>query len=210
VHVRAEARIVGEIPAGMVRVLIDDDRVRTPEPVLAIRDVLWSNAPVVIGKPEALWSAAGQMPDVLRTEPAGEVAMFPGMVQVITGVVPALIVPDPLAVRMHVWGIGMTRLIAVMPVETPVRCRSRAHIVHLRRWGVLLSNLLRCAMLLLKLLRCAMSPAIMLIAVRSTNLLRAALMRRGATWGNVASANVPTALALPWVSARVPALVLLR
>ena len=85
VDVDAEADVVGEIPAWVVGIGIEDDVVGIPEPAVAIAEVGGSDAEVVSAKPEAGRTAAADPPDLACADAAGETAMLPGVVEVVGG-----------------------------------------------------------------------------------------------------------------------------
>jgi hypothetical protein len=53
---------------------------------------------------------------MMRPEAAAEVAVLPGMIQVIVDVVATGVMPDPLSIGMDMRLLGMPRLIAVVTV----------------------------------------------------------------------------------------------
>src|SRR5580693_9380368 len=97
VNIRAEPHVVGQVPADVVRVCVDDDLVGIPEPVAAKVQVGRRDAPVEIVEPEAAGSAARQVPDVAAAKAAGEHTVLPGMVEVIGSVVASCVMTDPAA-----------------------------------------------------------------------------------------------------------------
>ena len=52
-NVRTQAHVIGEIPAHVIRVVVDDDIVRAPVPIAAQIDIVGSNAEVKAAEPEA-------------------------------------------------------------------------------------------------------------------------------------------------------------
>ncbi|MFZ1005926.1 MAG: hypothetical protein WAN65_03760 [Candidatus Sulfotelmatobacter sp.] len=117
----------------MVGVFVDDDVVAVPEPVAAEADVVGSDAKVEAAKPETVGSAAAEVPDVPAPETASEVAVLPGMVEVVVNIVMAGIVANPFAVGVNVRCVGMASLI----VE--VRCL-RGGMRRARRFGTVGGN----------------------------------------------------------------------
>ena len=111
VDVGTEPDIVGEIPAVVVGIFVDDDVVAVPEPVVAVGEVECADAEIETAEPEAVGTASGEMPDVTAAEAAGEVAVFPGMIKMHAGIVATGVVADPFAVRVNVRGIGVTSLV---------------------------------------------------------------------------------------------------
>jgi hypothetical protein len=96
----------------VVGVFVDDDVVAVPEPVAAIADVEGADAEVETSEPEAVGAASGEMPDVAAAEASGEVAVFPGMIEVHAGIVTAGVVADPFAVGVNVRRVGMSPFVA--------------------------------------------------------------------------------------------------
>ena len=62
VNIGSGPEIVGEVPTWVIGVFIDDDFVRAPEPVAAIAQVVWRDAPVPVVEPEAGWPTAFDAP----------------------------------------------------------------------------------------------------------------------------------------------------
>jgi hypothetical protein len=63
------------------------------------------------------------MPHVVRTEPAREVPVFPGVIDMIVRVVRASVVSNPLAVRMNVRSVGMSLGVAEVAMFCGRLCR---------------------------------------------------------------------------------------
>ena len=119
--VGAEPCVVSEVPAGMVRIFVDDNLVGVPEPAVDVGKVVGGYAEVEASKPEAGWAAATQTPDVGGAKAAGEVSMLPGVVEMVVGVVATSVVSYPV-VFIDVWGVGMAGMID----EGAIRCRRRS------------------------------------------------------------------------------------
>lgn len=111
--VGAQADVVGEVPANVVGVLVDDDFVGIPEPTITEGDVSGSDAEIEAVEPEAGRTAAGEMPNVAAAKAAGEVTMLPRMIHMILRIIGAGIMADPLAVGVDVRRIGMPGLIGI-------------------------------------------------------------------------------------------------
>jgi putative intracellular protease/amidase len=112
VDVRTQSYVVGEVPAIVIRVFVDHDVVAVPEPVVAEAQVERGDAEVEASEPETAGAASGKVPDVASPEASGEVAVLPGMIEMKTGVVSSVLVPDPLPVVVDVWGFGMAFMVA--------------------------------------------------------------------------------------------------
>jgi len=95
----------------VVRVLVNHDLIAIPEPTGAETDVEGSHAEEEATKPEALGAPSRKMPDMTRAKAAGEVAMFPGMIQMVIGVVLAGVVSDPLTVGVNMGSFRMSRFV---------------------------------------------------------------------------------------------------
>ena len=115
--IRSQSRVVGEIPSYVVRIVVDDDVIADPIPAAAVGQIIGCNAPVPPVEPEAAWSATDQTPPVCRSKSAREAAMLPRVIQVIVRIIATRVVTDPFIARVHVWSIGMTRLV----IEVPLR-----------------------------------------------------------------------------------------
>lgn len=102
VNVGAEADVVSEVPADVVGILVDDDVVGIPKPVIAIGDVKGSDAEVEAAEPEAARTAAGEAPDVFGAEAGGEVAVRPRMIEMEAGVRGTLFMADPVPLCVDV------------------------------------------------------------------------------------------------------------
>jgi len=87
--VRAQSHVVRKIPTNMVWGVINHDLVTIPKPISAIAQVVGSDAEKEAAKPESSWTAALKMEDVTGTKPASEMAVLPGMVEVIVRVTTA-------------------------------------------------------------------------------------------------------------------------
>jgi hypothetical protein len=116
VDVGTESDIVGEVPAGVVGIFVDHDVVAVPEPVVAVADVVGSDAEVESAKPETIGSASSEPPDVTATESAGEASVFPRMIKMVVRVVAASVMADPLAIGVDMGRVGMTGVVVEMAV----------------------------------------------------------------------------------------------
>jgi hypothetical protein len=110
-HIGAQAQVVGQLAAHVIRIFVDHDLVRIPEPVAAIDDIHRSDVEAITAKAEASRSASREAPNVVRAETTSEVPMLPRMVEMETGVVAPSVMSDPPAVLVHVRRLQMTRLI---------------------------------------------------------------------------------------------------
>ena len=107
VHVRSETNVVGQIPAGVVGIVINDNLVGIPEPTVAIADVKRSHAPKPSVETETSGTATAETPNVAAANAAIEVAVLPGMVEMIVGIFATRVVTHPLAVVVNVRSFRM-------------------------------------------------------------------------------------------------------
>lgn len=112
--VGAEADVIGQVPAVVIGILVDDDLVGVPEPIVAVIEVRGRDGEIKAAEPEALAIAAGDAPDVAAAEAAVEVAVLPRMIEMETGVIAAGIVADPLAVGVDVRSFRMPLPVGVV------------------------------------------------------------------------------------------------
>lgn len=110
--VGAEPDVVGKVPASMIGVVVDDDIIAIPVPVIRVRLIKRRDAEVESAKPETARSPTDQTPAMTRAEASFEVAMFPGMVDVEPGFLMPEVVSDPLAIPMDVRGFRMAFVVA--------------------------------------------------------------------------------------------------
>jgi len=111
VSIRTQPYVVSEVPADVVRVIVDDDLVRIPEPVVAEVVIVCRDAEIEAVKPETIPPPASQPEDVAAPDATGEASVLPGAINVVVGIVTARIMSHPLVVCVHVRSIRMSRLI---------------------------------------------------------------------------------------------------
>ena len=94
--VGAEADVVGEVPADVVGVFVNDDLIGIPKPAVAEADVKRRDTlKFKPAEPEPARTAAPQMPDVAFAEAAGKVAVLPRMIEMVVNIVLARIMAYP-------------------------------------------------------------------------------------------------------------------
>ena len=113
VRVGAESRIVGKIPAFVIRIVVDHDVIVVPIPIINVAEIEGSYAEVISAEPEAAGRATTQAPDVTRSDSSLESAMLPGAVKVESGIATAIGVADPLVVLVDVRSFGVRGFIAI-------------------------------------------------------------------------------------------------
>ena len=116
VDVGSEPDVIGEVPADVIGILVDDDFVRIPEPSATEAKVVGSYGEVETAEPEAAGATAYEAPHVAAAETAGEAAMLPRMIQMVMRVVAAGIMAHPLSIGMHVGSFGMSFLVVEFAV----------------------------------------------------------------------------------------------
>ena len=100
----------------MVGIIVDDDVVAVPKPVVAEADVIGGDAEIEATEPEAIGTASCEMPNVAAAKAAGEVSVLPGVIEVVVRIVWAGVVADPFAVGVDVRRVGMTGLVVEVTV----------------------------------------------------------------------------------------------
>src|SRR5260370_40336153 len=112
VDVGAESGVVGQVPAVVVGIVVDDDGIAVPIPVIGVVVIVGSYAEVEAAEPEALAVSSAKGIDVTAAKAAGEAAVFPGMIEVIVRVAATGIMADPSAIVVNVRRIRMIGPIA--------------------------------------------------------------------------------------------------
>lgn len=113
VAVGAQARVVGEVPAVVVGIFVDDDLVGAPIPIAAEAVVGGGDAEGEAAEPEAVAVAAFDAPLMAGAEAASEAAMLKRMIEVIVGVIAAGVMADPRIVGVNVGGFGVALFVGI-------------------------------------------------------------------------------------------------
>jgi hypothetical protein len=95
VDVGAEPNVVGEVPAVMIGIGVEDDVIIIPEPVVGVVRVVWGHLKEEAIDVESIALAAAKPPDVLPTDWPRKVSLSPGMPETIAGIVAAGAVSHP-------------------------------------------------------------------------------------------------------------------
>jgi hypothetical protein len=132
VDVGAQPYVVGEIPAVVIGIFVDDDLIAIPEPVIAEGQVKRSDAEVKAAKPETVGTSSANAPYVAAAEAAGEVAVLPWVIEVEAGIIAPGVMSDPSAVVVDVRGGRM----AVVVVKAGCRVGNCA----MRSWRSMFRN----------------------------------------------------------------------
>ena len=134
--------IVRQVEAGVIRILIDNDRISIPNPIRDIGEVVRENAKVGAPEPESAGAAAFETEDMTGSEAQREVSVLPGMIYVIVPIVTSHIVTNPLTVAMHVRGVRMSLEIAeIALISAPLSARALLRLALVRGtlfWSALL------------------------------------------------------------------------
>lgn len=112
-HVGAESRVVGEVPAFVIRIVVDNDVVVVPIPIINVAEIEGSYAEVISAEPEAAGPATTQAPHVTRSDSALEAAMFPRVFKTESGIATAIGVAYPVVILVDVRSFGVRRFIAI-------------------------------------------------------------------------------------------------
>ena len=107
----SEPDVIGEVPADVIGVIVDDNFVGIPEPSATEANVVGSYGEVEAAEPETAGATACEAPHMTAAETAGEAAMLPRMIQMVMRVVAAGIMARPLSIGMHVGSFGMSFLV---------------------------------------------------------------------------------------------------
>jgi hypothetical protein len=105
VDVGSKPRVIGQIPARMIRVLVNHDRIGIPKPIGDIRIIEWSDGKVEAVEPEAVTVTTLEMEDMAGPEATPEVTVLEGALQMKSAVSRSPIVSDPAAIVLDVRSI---------------------------------------------------------------------------------------------------------
>lgn len=119
VNVSAQSHVVGKVPADVVRIVIDDDLIAIPEPVIGKANIKGSDAEEEAAKPETARSAALNPENVPRAKAAPKMSVLPGTIKVVMRIVTAGIMADPFVVGVNMGRVRMSRLVVERAI---VRC----------------------------------------------------------------------------------------
>src|ERR1700691_3783571 len=111
VGVCPEPHVIGEVPAHVIRIVVNHDLVGIPKPASTEADIEGSHVEIESAEPEASRNAACQPPNMPLANAAGEVSMFPRMIKMVMRIVFAGVVSHPLAVGMDVGRLRMPGLV---------------------------------------------------------------------------------------------------
>ena len=118
VNVRAQPDVVRQVPALVIRVLVNHDLVAVPQPSITESDVIGGDVEVESPEPEAVRPSATQMPDVAAAKSTGKAPVLPRVINVVVGVSWPAIVSNPFAVGVDVGRLGVPRRIGIMMLSS--------------------------------------------------------------------------------------------
>ncbi len=157
VHIGSQARVVRQVISNVVGIVIDDDVIAVPQPVVASIVIVRSCLKEESADVKALAVAAVQPPDVPGPEGPGEASVLPGMIKMIVRISPAGFVPHPaIVLSVNVRRGRMPGLVLICPslfgllrlVLRWFRCRSSCWSrAVLRDMSAAYALLMRCMLL---------------------------------------------------------------
>jgi len=137
VNVSAKAGVIREIPAYIVRVIVNDDVVGIPEPPGAIAEVISRHAEIEAVEEETGRAAAAEPVDMVSADRAAEATVGKRVIEVVMRI-PAFM-PDPVLVLIDVRSVGVSGLITEVRVRFPalglLRCLPRSTLMGRRAVG---------------------------------------------------------------------------
>jgi len=104
-HIRTCSRIIGEIIAGVLWIIVQNKVIRIPQPAVHINQIWLRDGKVESVEKEPRWASTSQAVHMTWTKCAGEMAVLPGMVHMISASVD--IMPDPLPVGVNMRSVRM-------------------------------------------------------------------------------------------------------
>lgn len=110
--VGSEADVVGEVPANVVRVVVDYDLVSAPIPTIAVTVVIGRYVEEESAEPKSVGSTTTKTPDVITADSTIEVSVRPWVVKMVMRVAGATVVSYPAVIGVDVGCVGMAGLVA--------------------------------------------------------------------------------------------------
>jgi hypothetical protein len=115
VCVGAETGVVRQVPADVVRVIVDGDLIAVPEPVVDEAVVVRRYAEIESVEPKTI-SVAAFEPELVSASNSSRVAtVFKGVIEVIVGIIAARIMSNPMVVIVYVRNVRVTGDVRLMP-----------------------------------------------------------------------------------------------
>src|SRR5208282_4871186 len=109
--VSPEPGVVSQVEADVIRIFINDALIRSPQPVGAQGNIRRGDTEIKPVEPESIRTSAREPPHMSLSESAGEVAVRPGLIDMVTGIVRSAIMAHPLIVLVDVGSLRVTGLI---------------------------------------------------------------------------------------------------
>jgi hypothetical protein len=114
VNIGSESRIIGEIPARVIWIVVYHDVVAVPQPIAGVVIVVRRHTPEEATEPETVPASAFEAINVVAADFAAEASVFPGVVKMVVSIAAARVMADPtIAFRVNVRSFGMALLVAV-------------------------------------------------------------------------------------------------
>lgn len=122
--VGSQPHVISQVVAYIVGIVIDDDVIAIPDPIIHVNDVRVRNLEEEPAKTKAVRIAAAQSPYMPSADRSGKVSVLPRMVEVEARIVPFM--PDPtIVLGMDVGRFGVAFLIAIGAMVLWGRCLMR-------------------------------------------------------------------------------------
>ena len=96
----------------MVGVIVENDVVIVPIPVVDVAEIKGRDAEIVASEPEAVRTTAAQAPHTIGPQSSFEVSVIPGMIEMKSRIPASIVVSDPLVVVVNVRCFRMALLIS--------------------------------------------------------------------------------------------------
>jgi hypothetical protein len=113
VGIGSESRIISEIPARVIWIIVYHDVVAVPQPVASVVIVIRRHAPEKATEAEMVTASAFEAINVVAANFATEASVFPDVILMVTRIVAAAVMTNPLiAVSMNVRSFWVALLVA--------------------------------------------------------------------------------------------------
>ena len=107
-HVGAQPGVIGQVPALVIRVVVDHDLIGVPQPITGEGEIVRRDAEEEPVEPEPSRTTAPEAKDMSSAEAAVETTVLPWMIEVVVPVVTTRVMTNPAAVRVHMRRIRMS------------------------------------------------------------------------------------------------------
>ncbi len=109
--IRSKTDVVSEVPADVIRIVVDHDVIGIPQPIVTETDIVRSDGEIESAEPETARASASEPPYMFAPKPSGEATMLPRMVDVVIGIAPSGVMTDPTLAIVDVRGVRMSFLL---------------------------------------------------------------------------------------------------